>query len=71
MADIDQKLISHFLCTHKLDSTKVDLDPYLTENDLIFYPVKTSKNIKEIHGMNLDRYMERMRSLFSPYREEN
>lgn len=71
MADIDQKIISHFLCTHKLDSTKVDLDPYLTENDLIFFPVRDPKTIKQIHGVNMDRYVERMSNLFSPYREKN
>jgi len=71
MADIDQKIISHFLCTHRLDSTKVDLDPYLMKNDLIFFPVKDHKNIRQIHGMSMDRYMERIKVLFSPYREKN
>ena len=71
MAEIDQKIISHFLCTHKLDSTKVDMDPYLMENDLIFFPVKDPKNIKQVHGMNMDRYMERIDTLFNPYRERN
>lgn len=73
MAYIDNKIISHFLCTHRLDSTKVDLDSYLTEADLIFFPVKSHKNLKEIHGMNLDmdRYVERMKILFSLYREKN
>jgi hypothetical protein len=71
MADIDHKIISHFLCTHRLDSTKVDLDPYLTQDDLIFFPVKDHKNLKQIHGMNMDRYNERIKVLFSPYREKN
>ena len=71
MADIDHKIISHFLCTHKLDSTKVDIDPYLSKDDLIFFPVKDQKKIREIHGVNMDRYIERMEMLFSPYREKN
>jgi hypothetical protein len=71
MADIDQKIISHFLCTHRLDSTKVDLDPYLMEDDLIFFPVKDPARLKLIHGMNMDRYVERISLLFSPYREKN
>jgi hypothetical protein len=71
MADIDHKIISHFLCTHRLDSTRVDLDPYLSEDDLIFFPVKDPKNLKQIHGINMDRYNERIKMLFSPYREQN
>lgn len=71
MAEVDQKIVSNFLCTHRLDSTKVDLDPYLSENDLIFFPVKDAKEIKLVHGVNMDRYVERMRDLFSPYREKN
>ena len=71
MADIDHKIISHFLCTHRLDSTRVDLDPYLSEDDLIFFPVKDSKNLKQMHGMNMDRYNERIKMLFSAYREKN
>lgn len=71
MADIDYKIISHFLCTHRLDSTRVDMDPYLSQDDLIFHPVKDSKNLKEIHGINMDRYNERIKMLFSPYREKN
>lgn len=71
MADIDHKIISHFLCTHRLDSTKVDIDPYLSKDDLIFFPVKDHKKIREIHGMNMDKYIERMEMLFSPYREKN
>ena len=71
MVDIDPKIISHFLCTHRLDSTRVDLDPYLSEDDLIFFPVKDPKNLKEIHGINMDRYNERIKMLFSPHRENN
>ena len=71
MADIDHKIISHFLCTHRLDSTKVDLDPYLMKDDLIFLPVKDHKNLKQIHGMDMDRYNERIKMLFTPYREKN
>jgi len=71
MADIDHKIISHFLCTHRLDSTRVDLDPYLSEDDLIFFPVKDPKNLKQIHSIDMDRYNERIKMLFSPYREKN
>lgn len=71
MADIDQKIISHFLCTHRLDSTRVDLDPYLMENDLIFYPVKSLKDFKQIHGIDTNRYLDRIQTLFNPYREKN
>jgi len=71
MADVDPKIISHFLCTDRLDSTRVDLDSYLTEDDLIFSPVKHYKNFKQIHGINMDRYNERMEILFNPYREKN
>lgn len=71
MIDIDQKIISNFLCTHRLDSTKVDLDPYLMEQDLIFFPVKDPKNLKQMHGMNMDRYHERIKILFSHHREKN
>ena len=71
MADIDQKIIAHFLCTNRLDSTKVDLDPYLMEHDLIFFPVKDSASVKQLHGINMERYMERISFLFRPYREKN
>jgi hypothetical protein len=71
MADIDPKIISHFLCTERLDSTKVDLDLYLMKGDLIFFPVKNHNALKQIHGMNLDRYNVRMEILFSAYREKN
>jgi hypothetical protein len=71
MADIDQKIISHFLCTQRLDSTKVDLDPYLMEEDLIFFPVKDQKNLKQLHGVHLDRYHEQTKILFSHHREKN
>ena len=71
MADIDPKIISHFLCTDRLDSTKVDLDLYLMKEDLIFFPVKNHNHLKQVHGTNLDRYNMRMEILFSPYREKN
>jgi hypothetical protein len=71
MADIDQKLITQFLCTHRLDSTKVDLDPYLMKDDLIFVPVKNPRNLKQLHGVDGDRYVERINTLFNPYREKN
>ena len=70
MADIDHKIISHFLCTHRL-IYKGRLDPYLSEDDLIFFPVKDPNNLKEIHGINMDRYNERIKMLFNPYREKN
>jgi hypothetical protein len=71
MADIDLKIISHFLCTERLDSTRVDLDSYLMESDLIFFPVKHFKNTPQAHGVNMERYNERMEILFSPHREKN
>lgn len=71
MVDIDSKIITRFLCSQRMDSTKVDMDPYLMKNDLIYHPVKDAKNIRLIHGMNMDRYMERMDIIFSPYREKN
>jgi hypothetical protein len=71
MADIDHTIIANFLCTHRLDSTKVDLDPYLMQNDFIFRPVRRLSDVKQIHGMNMDRYIERLEMLFSPYREKN
>jgi hypothetical protein len=69
--EIDHKIISYFICTHPLDSRKVDLDPYLREKDLIFFPVKRAIEIKNIDGAGSHRYTERMRSLFSMYREKN
>ncbi len=71
MADIDPKIISHFRCTERLDSTRVDLDLYLTLGDLIFFPVRNHNHLKEVHGMNMDKYHERIKILFSPYREKN
>lgn len=71
MADIDHNIISNFLCTHRLDSTKVDLDPYLMQDDLIFRPVRSLTELKEVHGANMDRYVERLEVLFSQYREKN
>ena len=69
MPYIDNSIIVHFLCTHKLDSTKVDFDPYLMEKDLIFYPVHKQKY--PTHGEGLDRYTQRMKFLFTPFREQN
>lgn len=71
MADIDQKIISHFICTNRLDSTKVDLDPYLMKDDLIFVPIKDHNNLKQFHGIGMERYYERIKNLFNPYREKN
>jgi hypothetical protein len=71
LAEIDQKIISYFLCTHRLDSTKVDVDPYLTKKDLIFFPVKHAEEIGRIHGVDMDRYSRRMKYLFSPSRNQN
>lgn len=71
MVNIDPTIIARFLCAQRMDSTKVDMDPYLMENDLIFHPVKDPKNIKLIHGMNMDKYLERIDMIFSPYREKN
>ena len=71
MVDIDPKIISHFLCTHPLDCTRVDLNSYLMKDDLIFYPVKNHQNIMQVHGADMNRYAERMKILFSRYREKN
>lgn len=59
------------MCTHRLDSTKVDLDPYLREADLIFLPVRSGSQVKSISVPGMDRYADRMKSLFTPYREKN
>lgn len=69
--DVDQNIISHFICTNRLDSTIVDLDPYLLEKDLIFYPVKKASEVKKIDGAGAPRYANRMKSLFTLYRENN
>jgi hypothetical protein len=71
MAEIEHTIIANFLCTNRLDSTKVDLDPYLMQEDFIFRPVRSLTDVKQIHGMNMDRYIERLEVLFSPYREKN
>jgi hypothetical protein len=71
VAEIDQAIISYFICTHRLDGTKVDLDPYLREDDLIFFPVKNAAEIKSVEGPVADRYTDRMKSLFTLYREKN
>lgn len=71
VAEIEQGIISYFICTHRLDSTKVDLDPYLREKDLIFFPVKNVAGIKSVEGADMDRYADRMKSLFTLYREKN
>lgn len=66
MVDIDQKIISHFLCTHRLDSTVVDFDPSLAEVDLIFFPVRDEISSTQFETMNRDRYLNRIRVLFNP-----
>lgn len=71
VAEIDQNIVSYFICTHRLDSTKVDLDPYLREGDLIFFPVKNATEIKVVGGPRMDRYNDRMKCLFTLYREKN
>ena len=71
LAEIEQGIISYFICTHRLDSTKVDLDPYLRENDLIFLPVRNAAEAESVHGPGMDRYVDKMKSLFTPYREKN
>ncbi len=70
-AEIDQNIVSHFLCTHRQDSTTVDLDPYLLENDLIFFPIKSASEIKVFNGPGMHRYADRMKALFTVYREKN
>ena len=69
--EVDQNIISHFICTHRLDSTLVDLDPYLLEKDLMFYPVRKASDIRIIHGAGARRYADRMKALFTTYREKN
>lgn len=71
VAEIEQGIISYFICTHRLDSTKVDLDPYLRENDLIFFPVRNAAEVESVHGPGMDRYVDKMKSLFTCYREKN
>jgi hypothetical protein len=69
--EVDQNIISHFICTHRLDSTIVDLDPYLLEKDLIFHPVKKASAVRTTDGPGARRYADRMKSLFTLYREKN
>lgn len=69
--DIDHNIISHFICTHRLDSTVVDLDPYLLKKDLIFFPVRKASEIKTISGAGAQRYEDRMKALFTMYRINN
>lgn len=71
VAEIEQSIISYFICTHRLDSTKVDLDPYLRENDLIYLPVRNAAEVESVRGPGLDRYVDKMKSLFTRYREKN
>jgi len=68
--EVDESIISHFICTHRLDSTLVDLDPYLLEKDLIFFPVRKASDVKAIHGAGAHRYADRMKALFTAYREK-
>jgi hypothetical protein len=41
------------------------------KDDLIFYPVKNHQNIMQVHGADMNRYADRMKILFSRYREKN
>ncbi len=69
--EVDQNIISRFICTHRLDNTIVDLDPYLLEKDLIFHPVKKASAVSTTDGAGARRYADRMKSLFTSYREKN
>ena len=69
--DIDHNIISRFLCTHRLDSTIVDLNPYLLKKDLIFFPVRKASEIKAVDGAGAQRYEDRMKALFTMYRVNN
>jgi hypothetical protein len=71
VAEIEQSIISYFICTHRLDSTKVDLDPYLSENDLLFLPMRNAVEVESVHGPGMDHYVNKMKSLFTRYREKN
>lgn len=71
VAEVDQNIISHFRCTHRLDSTTVDLDPYLLEMDRIFFPVKNASQVGSFKGPGMHRYADRMKALFTLYREKN
>ena len=66
MVDVDQKIISHFLCTHRLDSTQVDVESPLMEVDLIFFPVKDEESSMQFHTVNKERYLSRIKVLFNP-----
>lgn len=66
MVDIDQNIISNFLCTHRLDSTQVDMDSPLMEVDLIFFPVKDEESSMQFQTVNRERYLSRIKVLFNP-----
>jgi hypothetical protein len=71
MAEIDENLIIHFLCTHRMDSTKVDMDPYLMEKDFIFFPIVNRKYPEQISGLSVTQYLKRIKILFTSYRGQN
>jgi hypothetical protein len=71
MAEIDENHIIHFLCTHRMDSTKVDMDPYLMEKDFIFFPIVNQKYSEQISGLSVTQYLKRIKILFTSYRGQN
>lgn len=71
MPEIEESLIVHFLCTHRMDSTKVDMNPYLMEKDFIFFPIINQKYPEQINGLSVTQYLERIKILFTSYRGQN
>ena len=71
MVEIDHNIILHFLCTHKLDSTRVDWSPSLMEKDLIFFPIVKEEYPQQISALNVDQYLQRIKVLYSTFRERN
>lgn len=69
--DIDLQLVFNFLCTHRMDSTTVDMGSCIMEEDLIFFPVKNEDGARQFDVRNKDLYMERIRTIFNPERNEN
>jgi hypothetical protein len=71
MAEIDENLIIHFLCTEKMDSTRVDMDPHLVEKDFIFFPIVNKKYSRLINSLSVLQYLERVKILFTSCQGKN
>ena len=69
--DIDLQLVFNFLCTHRMDSTTVDMGLCSMEEDLIFFPVKNEESARRVSTRNRDLYLDRIHAIFSPTRNEN